>query len=444
MGLPGFAANGRSAKDARNILHGAARVAKKILLLALFVIDETAPIDDRAIAIATMTTSDVMMICASSPSRALRVAGVPLLVRAVVAATRAGIERIVVLTSDLEQTRALLDDARAAAANVEVVHRAALPSTRRVTVLAADTLVTAGALRAFWRAARDRPTIAVCDGPSPATVVIDDVAAPLDGLRSVGRVVTLDGEICRRVRTSSDVPAAEAALCTDLRAHSAATDGVLARTIDRRISCALSRWLVRHTRLRPNTITIIGTLIGLAGAAFLARGTYASGVVGTLLFLCAAIVDGCDGEVARLTFRESAFGQALDVTTDNVVHVAIFIGIAIAAHRRWPGEGAALAVLLLGGLAVAGAVSYYYLVVRTGWRRDLEDDVPAAARMRLRALRALEALMNRDFAYLLVVLAVADRLHWFLWGAAIGSWVFAALFVVIERAGAPTDDAVRA
>jgi phosphatidylglycerophosphate synthase len=194
--------------------------------------------------------------------------------------------------------------------------------------------------------------------------------------------------------------------------------------------------IVRTTPLRPNHVTLIGTAIGLAGAALLARGTYAAGVCGTLLFVVAAIVDGCDGEVARLTFRESAFGQKLDVTTDNVVHLAIFVALAIGLQRRAPdGHVAALTALLLGGFALDGALSYYFLVVRTDWRARSSAAVSWRARARDRILHGLEALMNRDFAYLLALLAVIDRLHWFLWGAALGSWAFAALFVLAYATG---------
>jgi len=239
-----------------------------------------------------------------------------------------------------------------------------------------------------------------------------------------------------RVATRRDAAAAEAALCAQLRATSAATDGVLARLVDRRISCRLSRWIVRTTPLRPNHVTILGMAIGLAGAALLARGTYAGGVSGTLLFLVAAIVDGCDGEVARLTFRESAFGQKLDVATDNLVHLAIFVALAVGVRRHAPAAHVeALAALLVGGFALDGALSYYFLVLRTEWRARRSAAGSWRARARDRVLHGLEALMNRDFAYLLALLAVVDRLQWFLWGAALGSWAFAALFVLTYATG---------
>jgi hypothetical protein len=53
--------------------------------------------------------------------------------------------------------------------------------------------------------------------------------------------------------------------------------------------------------------------------------------------------------------------------------------------------------------------------------------------LRQRLLRGFEALMNRDFAYGLVLLAVIGHLDWFLWGAAFGTYVYAAALVVVYR-----------
>ena len=68
----------------------------------------------------------------------------------------------------------------------------------------------------------------------------------------------------------------------------------------------------------PNVITILATLVGLVAAAGFGVGTYSAGIIAALLFQLAAIIDCCDGEVARLTFTESPFGAWLDIAMDNV------------------------------------------------------------------------------------------------------------------------------
>jgi phosphatidylglycerophosphate synthase len=233
---------------------------------------------------------------------------------------------------------------------------------------------------------------------------------------------------CMRVRDTADVAAAEDRLVADLRAATAESDGPMAR-FDRALSTRLSRRLVR-TPLRPNHITLAGTVVGLLAAWCISSGTYAGGLAGALLFWIAVIIDGCDGEVARLKMQESRFGYLFDVITDNVVHAAIFVGIGIGQYRAAPSEShVLLAVLLMSGLAVALVASYVCLIRHPPVQRLAPRS--RKGKLRKRLLLAFEAVMNRDFAYVLLPLALLGRLNWFLWGAGFGSHAFTlGLFVV--------------
>jgi len=208
---------------------------------------------------------------------------------------------------------------------------------------------------------------------------------------------------------------AEARLVQHLAASTQASDGLLARWVDRPLSRALSPHLARK-RVPPNLITLAGMSLGLLGAWLLARAGYGPHLLGALLFWSAVVLDGVDGEVARLTLRESAFGHYLDIITDNLVHVAVFIGMAVGLYRDtgYSGHLYALAALILGfGLC---AVAVYQVVGKKENSREAWS--PLAAKL-------VKALNSRDFAYLVVLLAFINRLSWFLWGAAGGTYLFA-------------------
>jgi phosphatidylglycerophosphate synthase len=200
-------------------------------------------------------------------------------------------------------------------------------------------------------------------------------------------------------------------------------DGFMARHADRYLSRLISRRLAR-TAIRPNDVTLFNVAIGLTGAFLLSRGGYWSQLSGTLLFLLCVVLDGVDGELARLKLQETVFGHYLDIVTDNIVHVAIFIGLAVGLYHH-TGNRVYLDVLwvLLGGFAFCAVA--VYRVTREG------ADGP-----RSKTVESLTGVLaNRDFAYLLVALAIISRLNWFLIGTAVGSYLFAAILLALNLRG---------
>ncbi len=379
-----------------------------------------------------------------------KVAGLPLLQRVVLSVLRSDFDRIVVVGREhTAKVRELLrGDARTRA--VEVSEHFPLLEGDEVTIVRSDTFVTPATIqqiattnldgRALLFVGADSDQAARCRITTWSSIDLTDLdpkgtAAIFAAVRGLdAQVLNLDGAVCLAVTDAHTAQQAERAFCERMRHDSKASDGPLAHWVDRRVSLRISRWIVAHTGLRPNHITTIGTSIGLLAGALLAVGSYATGVAGTLLFLCATIIDGCDGEVARMKFLDSSFGQKFDVITDNIVHVAIFVGLALGLYRAHPDAPYLMLIaILLGGFAFDGFLSYFFLVKRPNFATSGGTPATWKGKMRQRILASLEAMMNRDFAYLLLVLAVADRLHWFLWGAAFGTYGFGILLILVYK-----------
>lgn len=97
----------------------------------------------------------------------------------------------------------------------------------------------------------------------------------------------------------------------------------------------------------PNSLTIIGLLVGSVAALLFARGEPA--LAGLTLLICGAF-DVIDGAVARVTGRETAFGEVLDAVIDRYVDFIIFIGIAYGGLAAlWGLPGWAWCMLALTG-----------------------------------------------------------------------------------------------
>jgi len=67
--------------------------------------------------------------------------------------------------------------------------------------------------------------------------------------------------------------------------------------------------------------------MGLVGASFFFNGEYFYLILGGIIIHIHSIVDGCDGEVARLKLRQSKYGGWLDSVLDRYVDAAIILGL---------------------------------------------------------------------------------------------------------------------
>jgi len=138
------------------------------------------------------------------------------------------------------------------------------------------------------------------------------------------------------------------------------TDGMYAQ-FNRRISIPISRQLIRLP-ITANMVSLFTLAVGIASAAFFALGGYWYTLSGALLCLFASILDGCDGEVARLKLLESDFGCWLETVCDYLFYLFLLVGMILG---QWRNSGSN-AYLTLGALLLAGALASF---VAVGWQR---------------------------------------------------------------------------
>jgi 1L-myo-inositol 1-phosphate cytidylyltransferase / CDP-L-myo-inositol myo-inositolphosphotransferase len=105
------------------------------------------------------------------------------------------------------------------------------------------------------------------------------------------------------------------------------TDGPVSRLLNRRISIPVS-WLLSRFRPNPDVLSIVSLVVGLAGAIALGRG---EGVLGAVLVQLCSILDGVDGEVARLSLRAGPRGTLWDGFLDRLGDAAICAGLGVWA-----------------------------------------------------------------------------------------------------------------
>lgn len=120
------------------------------------------------------------------------------------------------------------------------------------------------------------------------------------------------------------------------------------------LSMAISKQVIKHTSLTPNTITIMSFAAALAGGYFLLLGTYATFVIGGLLSLLRQILDQVDGEVARVKGPSTVLGKWLDGITGFISIEWLIFCLALGLNSD--------KALILGILAAMAFPMQYLLV----------------------------------------------------------------------------------
>ena len=132
------------------------------------------------------------------------------------------------------------------------------------------------------------------------------------------------------------------------------TDGIFAR-MNRRVSIPISLQIARFP-ITPNMVTLFTLGVSFASGVLFALGGYWDTLAGAVLSVWASILDGCDGEVARLKLQASDFGTWLETFCDYLYYLFMFAGMALGLARS-KGDPVYLA---WGGVLFFGAITTFF------------------------------------------------------------------------------------
>ncbi len=195
--------------------------------------------------------------------------------------------------------------------------------------------------------------------------------------------------------------------------------------------------------------------VGLLGAYLASKGTYLSLLVGAFLFQSQSVLDGCDGELSRVTYRGSHLGEWFDTVGDDLTNYGFFTGAAWGLYgstQSWIYLAAGAVVVICG---VASSTIEYRYLLKIGSGDLLKyplgiGKAPGGAEQKkkgfARGLDLISPLFKRDsFVFLTLLGAAAGLTGPFLFIFAVGgvgiliAVVKAEIRMANERKNTPTD-----
>ena len=348
------------------------------------------------------TVSVPVFLLADDPACHRTIAGLTVLDRLVITAHRAGAEGITLVCAGQRPKLT-----RAETLSIAMNWAKELPALKENSLVASGQLVAQ--LPDFKKVLTEGGRLfSETREPLPCGIVAGWNGALEDSLPDRPRVFA--GGVACVVKDGLSAAQAEDALWDTMGSP---TDGLVDTHFNRPLGRPLSRLLI-HTRITPNQVSIFGIMLGVFAAYCFTLGLPQWMILGAVLLQLSAVAGCIDGDLARMSFKETAAGKWIGFGGNQMVRLCLFAGLGVGAYRLNGNSGPAL---WLGLSAAVGTVIFFVVILR--------------AHLRLQPF--INKTANRDFSVLLIALAIVQRVEWFLWIAAIGVHVFWLMALWVQR-----------
>src|SRR5215475_10240404 len=123
-------------------------------------------------------------------------------------------------------------------------------------------------------------------------------------------------------------------------------EGVLDLYFYRKLGFQLARFFAK-LGMSPVGVTLLGGVFGIVAGHLYFYQNLATNIAGMALHVFANLLDNADGQLARLTGRQSRDGRIIDSLVDHLIFTSIYLHLTL----RVLSAGASPAVFLLALIA---------------------------------------------------------------------------------------------
>ena len=176
-------------------------------------------------------------------------------------------------------------------------------------------------------------------------------------------------------------------------------DGPVSKWLNRPISIQISKYLVDFD-ITPNQISFVSFLLSVLAAGLFALGNYWLLALGGIIAQFASIIDGSDGEVARLKYLSSDYGGWFDAVLDRYADAFLLFGLTWYVYSQDLSQWA----LVIGFIAIIGSFMLSYTADK--YDNMMKNRIKKSIRMG-RDIRVflifLGAIFNQAYLVLIVI-----------------------------------------
>ncbi len=351
-----------------------------------------------------------------------------------------GLGEIVIVGDDLD---GLFASSRRPAANIETtnmvgaIDRLLSWGEQPVAAIRSDRLYGNGLIEELVGGTpADKPTLWM-DGETPIGMAALQASALAKGLQDVGtdaegmpadRLQTVLTRLANGQEVSQVVPGdfwlpverpeqVRPAVDRLFKSLTKPIDGWVSRNLNRPLSTRVTRLIV-NLPIVPHPISFVVFAIGMSSVYFTLKGTYPWIALGGIIFHLASVLDGVDGELARVKFLATKTGALLDSILDHIIEVAYIGGVGWILTQQTGSSlyfGAFVATLFFA-LIATGITNYDQMTkTKTGAPMEVQfafNDPAHKDKLWARIIDKIRFVFGRDFyALLFAVLTLLGFPH---------------------------------